>query len=439
MAKKITIIGGGSSTFVPQLMRFFLDSKVLEGSTIVLMDVDQKRLDVMDTLCRQLVKLQKSSLKIESTTDQRASLDGADFVIGSISVGGMDAWEKDIEIPARHGIIMPIADSIGPGGIMRAFRHIPVLASVCEDLEEVSPDAWVFNYSNPATSNVIGMNMVSDIRVAGLCTCSSIPRNAAYLAAMAGAEPEDMMVPAPAAGLNHCAAITDLRFKDGSDALAAVLEKASESVTKWGLETYGVLPYCWSHWTEFIPGLMRVEDKYEGRAQGLRMQHNLHVHDMDHERERSAHWADLAAKLASGEQELSLNVLPEDEAIEVVEIIEDIIENRNAIHVVNVINGGAISNLPEDAVVEVSSVVNGYGISPMNIGEIPEAWAAVLRSHITCQELTAEAALTGDYDIALQAYLTDPTMAARLTPAETKALLDEMLAAHAAYLPQFSS
>jgi alpha-galactosidase len=334
---------------------------------------------------------------------------------------------------------MSSADSIGPGGIMRAFRHIPVLAGVCDDLEEVSPDAWLFNYSNPATSNGIGMRMVSDIRSVGLCTCSSVPHNAHYLAAMAGAEPEDMMVPAPAAGLNHFAAITELRFKDGSDALPTVLEKMTNDVTKWGLETYGVLPYCWSYWTDFIPGLTRPEDKYEGKAQGMRMAHNMHVYDIGYERERSGHWADLVGKLASGEQELSINVLPEDESIEAVEIIEDIIENRNRIHVVNVPNCGAIGNLPVDAVVEVSSVINGYGVTPMYVGDIPEAWAAILRSHITCQELTAEAALTGDYDTALQAYLADPQMAAKLTPAEIKVLLDEMLEAHAANLPQFAA
>ena len=141
MRKKITVIGGGSSTFVPQLMRLFIGSEVLKGSTLTLMDIDARRLEVMDRLCRILVEKEEADFGIESTTDQRESLIDADFVITAISVGGMDAWEKDIEIPARYGIYMAIADSIGPGGIMRALRHIPVLASVVDDLSEVAPQA----------------------------------------------------------------------------------------------------------------------------------------------------------------------------------------------------------------------------------------------------------------------------------------------------------
>jgi alpha-galactosidase len=434
---KITIIGGGSSTFVPQLMRLFIGSKILAGSTICLMDIDRERLQVMDTLCRRLVEAQGAQLTIESTTDQRQSLVGADFVICAISVGGMDAWELDIEIPARHGVIMPIADSIGPGGIMRAFRHIPVLTSVCRDLEELSPNAWVFNYSNPATSNLIAMRSASKVRSFSLCTCSSIPRNAAYLAAHAGVHAEAVLAPAPAAGLNHCAAVLDLRLRDGRSAFPLIADTTDNEIVRWGLRMFGVLPYCWSHWTEFFPSLMRPEEPYRGRAQGMRMAYGLHVHDMEHERARSAHWAAVADRLARGEEPASLDVLPEAEAIEVVEIMEAIIENRNALHVVNLPNQGAIPNLPHDAIVEVTAVVNSYGINPVSVGPLPEPWAAVLRSHITAQELTAKAALSGSRHDAELAFLADPVLAAMLTPAEASKLLDELLAAHAAHLPQF--
>ncbi|HEY66523.1 MAG TPA: alpha-glucosidase/alpha-galactosidase, partial [Caldilineae bacterium] len=157
MPAKITIIGGGSSTFVPQLMRLFIGSEVLAGSTITLMDIDSHRLEVMDRLCRILVEREEADLTIESTTNQRESLVGADFVITAISVGGMDAWEKDIEIPAKYGVYMAIADSIGPGGIMRAFRHIPVLASVADDVSQVAPRAWIFNYTNPVSAIITAL------------------------------------------------------------------------------------------------------------------------------------------------------------------------------------------------------------------------------------------------------------------------------------------
>ena len=438
MAYKITIIGGGSSTFSPQLMRLFMDSKLLEGSTITLMDVDAHRLGVMDTLCNRMVERAGARLTIKSTTDRRESLVGADFVIAAISVGGFDAWEKDIEIPARYGIYMAVADSIGPGGIMRAFRHIPPLVQVCKDLEEVSPKAWVFNYSNPATANCIAMRRASSMQVVSLCTCSIIPRELGALAAERGIEMGDLVLPALAGGLNHCAAILELRFKDGRDALPLIPEHFVEPVTRWVLDTYGIMPYCWSHWTEFIPSLSQLEGKYTGKLQGAPMKYGMHAHDMADERARARRWEQLAETLARGEAgEDSWASLPTDEGVQVVQLIEALIENRNEIHVVNIPNQGAIENLPADAIVEVSALVGGYGIRPIHVGRLPEAVAALLRQHITAQELTVEAALTGDRHIARQAFLQDPQMAAKLTPEKAAALLDELLEAHAAHLPQF--
>jgi len=438
VSHKITIIGGGSSTFTPQLMRLFLESEVLRGSTITLMDIDAHRLEVMDRLCNLLVEREGVDLTIESTTDRRESLVGADFVIGAIAVGGFEAWEKDIEIPAKYGVYMPVCDSIGPGGMMRAFRHIPPLVEVCRDLEEVSPDAWVFNYSNPSTANAIAMRRATKIKAVGLCTCSSIPRNAEYLAHWAGVDPDEIQIPAPAAGLNHCASILELRLKDGRDAFPLILEHTTQPVIRWGLENFGILPYCWSHWTEFYPSLCRLEEEYRGRLQGLQMKYGLKVHDMEHERARARKWEQLTEQWARGEgEEVSLEVLPSAEAVEVVEIIEALIENRNEIYVVNVPNQGAIGNLPQEAIVEVSALIGAYGIQPIHVGDLPEPVAATLRQHITVQELTVEAALTGDRHIALQAFLQDPQISARLTPEETASLLDELLEAHAEYLPQF--
>ncbi|HEY43707.1 MAG TPA: alpha-glucosidase/alpha-galactosidase, partial [Anaerolineae bacterium] len=142
MSHKITIIGGGSSIFTPQLIALFIKSKHLRGSVVTLMDINPQRLELMDILSKHLVEQTGSDLKIESTTDRRQSLEGADFVITTISVGGFDAWENDIEIPAKYGVYQPIGDSVGPGGIMRAFRHVLPMVELCQELEKVSPDAW---------------------------------------------------------------------------------------------------------------------------------------------------------------------------------------------------------------------------------------------------------------------------------------------------------
>lgn len=320
---------------------------------------------------------------------------------------------------------------------MRAFRHIPPLVAMCKDLEEVAPSAWVFNYTNPATANCIAMRRESTVEVVSLCTCSVIPRSAEYLAGWAGVEPEDLVVPAPTGGLNHCAAILELRLKDGRDALPMIKERVTQPVIKWGLETYGVLPYCWSHWTEFYPALCRLEEEYRGRLQGLKMKHGAIVHDMDRERARARRWEQVVERLARGEEEISTDVLPKDESVQVVEIMEALVENRNEVHVVNVPNEGAIENLPPEAIVEVSALVGSYGVKPIHVGNLPDFLAATLRNHIAVQELTVEAALSGDSRVALRAFLQDPQIASVLTPEETERLLDEMLEAHAGYLPQF--
>jgi len=359
-------------------------------------------------------------------------------VITAISVGGMDAWERDIEIPATYGVYMPIADSIGPGGIMRAFRHIPVLVSVARDLEAVSPGAWLFNYSNPLTSNCIAVNRATRIKTAGLCTCSSVPRRPDYLANYGGVAAEDLAMPAPSAGLNHCAAILQLKLKDGRDAFPLIRAAATQPVVKWGLETYNILPYCWTHWTEFYPQFTRLDEPYRGRLQGLKTRYANAVHDMVGERARAQRWEDLAGRLARGEQAFSTDVLPKDEAVQVVDIMEALIRGRNEVHVVNVPNRGAIDNLPYDAIVEVSSLVGSYGIQPLHVGPLPEPVAAMLRLHITAQELTVQAALSGDRKLALQAFLADPQVAMALTPEEAGKLLDELLKAHAPHLPQFA-
>src|SRR5438067_4036667 len=238
MGKKITIIGGGSSTFVPHLLRLFMESTTLKGSTITLMDVDDRRLEVMDTLAHRLVEKEEADLTIRSGTEQRASLAGADFVIVAIAVGGLSAWEADVEISGRYGVFTEIHDSIGPGGIMRALRHVPVLASICEDLQEVSPHAYVLNYTNPATANALAMRTVPSINSVSLCSCVAEPCNPQWLGAWAGVPSEEIAMPPLVAGINHCAGIVALRLKDGRDALEMIRRRSLQDVVGSMQETY---------------------------------------------------------------------------------------------------------------------------------------------------------------------------------------------------------
>ncbi len=436
---KITIIGGGSSTFVPQLMRLFIESEVLRGSTVTLMDIDASRLETMYRLCTLLVEREGAGLEIECTMRQRESLIGTDFCITAISVGGMDAWEQDIEIPARYGVHMTIGDSVGPGGIMRALRHIPVLADVASDVAEVAPNAWILNYTNPVSSIVTALRRHRpQVKTVGLCSCPSIARNAQYLSDWAGVDPAQLVLPAPVGGINHCAFMLDLRLFDGQSAFPMILERTKLPVVRWALSTYGVLPYCWSHVTEFFPAMSRLAEPYRDRLQGLEMLYGLHVHDMEHERARVAKWERLVEEWSEARGEpVSLSALPSAEAIEVVSVIESLLTNRPVLFGLNLPNRGAIGNLPHDAIVEVTSLVDGYGVRPVHVGVLPQPLATLLQSHITVQQLTADAGLHGDEEAARQAFAHDPQAQACLNLDEIERLRRELFQVHRSHLPQF--
>jgi alpha-galactosidase len=444
MAFKVTIIGGGSSSFVPVLLRRLIQSGPLGDATVALMDIDERRLGVMQELGDRLVAGEESPLRVTSSLDQREALAGADFVIAAISVGGFDAWAQDMEIPGRYGLVMHVADSVGPGGIMRALRNAPVLAEVARNVAEVAPDAYVFNYTNPAPTEALAMRAAAPAaRTYALCSCTGHPSSAQWLAEQAGVEPGEIAMPPVVAGINHCASVTELRLLDGRDAMPLVRANATNPIVRWALDTYGVLPYCWSHWVEHFPQMQRLEREYAGTAQGVEMRYGITTHDMAYEKARVAELEALAARWTAPDAgPVTLADLPpgdEDWGIEVIDIMEAIVENRNQTFVVNAPNGGAIPNLPDDAVVEVNCSVNGYGIRPVAAGPLPEPLAAHLRGYVDFERQVVKAALSGDRDAAMHAFLLDPNIQARLELEQIGALLDDMLRANAEWLPLFNA
>lgn len=442
MPVKLTVIGGGSSSFVPALIRKLINSDLLSDTHVTLMDIDERRVRTMEELARKLVASSGCSLEVASTLDRRESLVDADYVITTIAAGGMDAWEKDLEIPAKYGIVMHVGDSIGPGGIMRAFRNAPVIAAVAREVAEVAPNAFVFNYANPASAEAMALQTVPEVRSLALCSCTAQPSSRDWLARHVGVDPDEILMPAVVAGINHCASVIELRLKDGRDGIALARERAEEPVIKWALDTYGVLPYCWQHWVEFHPQMQYADEPYDGRAQGLRVRYGIKTHDMDYERGRVKQFEDLAAAWTQPDAgAVTLDDLPpgdEDEGIEVIQIMEAIVDNRNETHIINMVNGGTIPNLPADAIVEVNASVNAYGVRPIYTGPLPEPLAAHLRHYVALQKQMVKAALSGNRNDALHAFLLEPTIAARLDLKQTEALLDELLAAHREQLPQFA-
>jgi alpha-galactosidase len=438
MAYKIVLFGAGSSMFTPQLVSLMIQSKALQGSTIALMDINPKRLELMNILSRQLVEKSGADLKIECTTERREALTNASFVVTSIAVGGFPAWEKDIEIPAKYGIFVPYGDSVGPGGMSRAFRHVLPMVQMCKDLEEVSPNAWVFNYTNPASALCYAMRQETSIKVVSLCTNTVPLRFEKFGATLAGVKPGEVVLPPTVGGINHCSAITEFHLKDGSDAFPLIRKKARHPVVRWALENFDVLPIVWPHWIEFFPMLSKPQGQYAGRAQGMALSFGMQVKDMEYETKRITQWENLVAQWARGEGEPDVSAIPETEPVQLVDVLEALIEDKKEVHVLNLPNHGAIENLPEDAVVEVGALISGQSIQALQAGRLPEGYAAWMRLHIDVQKLTVQAALTGDRKVALQALQLDPFVSANLTLQQTSQLLDELLTAQAAHLPQFN-
>ena len=443
MPCKITMIGGGSSSFVPPLLRRFILSDVVGDARLTLMDVNEDRLRTMEVLAGKLVEAEDSPLRVEATTDRREALRGADFVVAAISVGGMEAWAQDIEIPASYGVFTHVADSVGPGGVFRTLRNAPVLAAAAAEAAEVAaPDVRIFNYTTPAPVQALAMLSVPGVDVTSLCSCTQHAVNREWLGRKLGVAPELIELPVVVAGINHCASIQAVRLSDGRDGIAlARANPELDEVERFCLDNFGVLPYCSGHWVEFFPQLLRLERPYEGRAQGLPMRYGFRIHDMDDERARIAELEELAAEWTRpGAGKVALADLPigyEEEGIEVVEIIESIVANRNRTHVVNVENRGAIENLPDEAVVELQAQVNAHGIAPLYVGRLQETLAAHLRRYYDVQRAMTTAALSGSRADVLAALLLDPMTSAVLDLPQTEAMLDEMLAAQAAHLPQF--
>ena len=428
--------------FVPGLVRRLIEIPCFEGAELRLMDVDAARVGVMEQLAIELALAEDRKLTVSSTTHQREALRDVDFVIVAISVGGMAAWESDIEVPARHGVFMHIADTIGPGGIFRALRNTPVVASVARDLTELSPKAVVLNYTNPASANAMAMAKVSAVRSLSLCSCSPWPYQRAWLSDLVGVAEEELVLPLKVGGINHCTGIMSLRLRDGRDAIPLVRDRTSDEVVRWAIDTFGVVPYCWAHWVEFFPQLQRLEGSYAGRGQGLAMRYGRNIYDMEAQSARVRSWEQVATawREDGGRHRLAdLPHGPEDNGIVVAEVMESMIDDRGELFIVNVVNDGLISNLPASAAVEVPSVVNAEGVHPIGIGPLPPGLAAVLSRHAQVEELTADAALTGDRQLLSQAMTADPLLDALLEPSQIQALTDEMLATNARFLPQFAS
>ncbi|MGQ9623127.1 MAG: alpha-glucosidase/alpha-galactosidase [Candidatus Caldatribacteriaceae bacterium] len=433
---KITIIGAGSGVFTRNLVRDILSYSELNSATITLMDIDAVRLEYMRKALQRFISQEKYPAKLEATLDRREALRNADYVILTIQVGGLKPYECDIYIPLKYGVRQAVGDTIGPGGVFRALRTIPVLLDIARDMEELCPRALLLNYVNPMAMNCWALNKATSIRNVGLC--HSVQGTAKFLAGVAGVPFETVSY--LCAGINHMAWF--LKFEaDGRDLYPLIRERAAnpeiyaQDVTRFEiLKHFGYFVTESSfHMSEYVPYFRRSDD-WINRIHRTCSWHKEHYDGM------YLHCCLDAAKTLLED----LKKMAETEYISPTRsgeycatIIHSMETNNPSIINGNVENKGLITNLPHGCCVEVPCLVDRNGVQPIYVGELPSQLAALNRTNINVQELAVIGALTGDREAVYHAVMMDPLTAAVLDLDEIRQMVDEMFALQKEWLPQF--
>jgi len=432
---KIAMIGAGSLIFCKTLTMDILATEALQDVEICLMNRTKPKLDKMEAFVKEAVKENKLPTKVTATLDRRQALDGAQYVINMIQVGGVDAFRMDYEIPLKYGVDQCIADSIGPGGVFRALRTIPVLAAMSRDMNELCPDAILLNYANPMGANCSALGRVANVQFIGLC--HGVQTTLDLIASYADV-PKDQ-VDFVCAGINHMAWFLSLRDKrDGRDLYPILRERCekpeyyvNEKVRAEVMRHFGYfMTESTGHLSEYVPWFRssrRALDTYcDQPAFGGASGAYYNYCNMLAEKYKSVDYLATESRKIKGR------------SVEYCSYILEAAETDNVFRLNgNVRNDGYITNLPQGCCVEVPVFVDSRGLHPVRIGDLPLQCAVLNQSNVSVQQLAVEAALTGDPEYAMQAIAMDPLTSAVCTLKEARDMMCEMLEAERQWLPEF--
>jgi len=423
----IVLIGAGSVEFTQILLSDLVEFPELVDSTITLHDIDAERLDTAERMAHLINNTAGADLRIRATLDRRAALDGADFVVNEIQVGGLEATLRDFEIPKAHGLRQTIADTIGVGGIFRGLRTIPVLVAIAQEMTELCPDAMLLNYANPmamlpwAVWEATGLE-----RAIGLC--HSVQNTHEQLAALVGVPVDE--IDYTTAGLNHQAFV--LRFERNGENLYPLLDAAIAADPEGlgrrvRIEIYRRFGFFVTesseHSAEYVPWFMSHEDQIE--------RYRIPVDEyIRRSLENLEEYEDIRRRLGAGEP---IAFEPEGELAP--RYIHSLVTGQRRVEYGNVRNDGLIDALPPGCCVEVPCVVDGDGVHPTAIGALPPQCAALNRTFVNVAELTMRAALEESREHVYQAVMLDPNAGATMTIDAMTTMVDELIDAHGDLLP----
>ena len=437
---KITFMGAGSTVFARNVIGDCMCTPSLCESEFALYDIDAQRLEESEIILKALNKNINENKATITTylgeAERKDALRGANFVINAIQVGGYEPCTViDFEIPKKYGLRQTIADTMGIGGIMRALRTIPVMKAFADDMEEVCPDAWLLNYSNPMAMLTGYMQRYTKIKTVGLC--HSVQGCSLHLLDSLGMEDKLEGRRELIAGINHMAWLLDIRDKDGNDLYPEIRKRAKEKNEKekhWDMVRYDYIDklgyYCTEsseHNAEYNP--FYIKSKYPEMIDEFNI-------PLDEYPRRCVNQIEGWAK--QKDEILQNGEITHERSQEYASYIMEAMVTGNPYKIGgNVLNNGLIDNLPEEACVEVPCLVDGSGITPCKVGKLPTQLAAMNSSNIYAQLLTIEAAATLKKRYIYNAAMMDPHTAAELNIKDIYLMVDELLEAHKDWLPQY--
>ncbi|MBV9597745.1 MAG: hypothetical protein JOZ87_12870 [Chloroflexi bacterium] len=435
---RICFVGGGSYNWMPKLLGDLALTPDLQGA-VVLHDINPTALEDIQRYGRKVFERHDSRFSIETTTDLERGLDGAEFVVVTVTTGGLPTMAVDLDIPETYGIYQSVGDTVGPGGLSRALRNVPVMVGIAQAMERRCPDAWMLNLTNPLTVLTRVVTMTTRIKAMGLCHELFGVRGG--LIRMFGGSPDDFEM--RVAGVNHLIWLLDMTIR-GRDGLQMVRDFVAEGrrvpipaarggwhepfVDRWKLklalfDLYDALPAAGDrHLAEFFPYFL-TDATHQGADYGVQL---TRIAD----REQQVASAREAVRDAINGELPPVTRSPEATA----DIVSAVANGRSTRTIVNLPNTGQIDNLPRGAVVETLAEITSAGAQPLTVGALPLGVLSTLEPHVVNQEMIVRAALEGDRQLALQAMANDP-LVHDLTRA--RSILDELLVAHETYLPQF--
>lgn len=437
---KITFMGAGSTIFARNVLGDCMCTPSLQDAEIALYDIDPERLADSEIILSAINKNVNEGRAVIKTylgeENRKEALYGADFVVNAIQEGGYDPCTiTDFEIPKKYGLRQTIADTLGIGGIMRGLRTIPVMEDFARDMEEVCPDAWFLNYTNPMAILTGYMQRYTSVKTVGLCHSVQVCTEKL----LKGLGMEDKMEGRTEliAGINHMAWLLNIRDKSGNDLYPEIRERAlqknltekhNDMVRFEYIRHLGY--YCTEsseHNAEYNP--LFIKSRYPEMIEEFQIP--LDEYPRRCIKQINEWEAEKASILNNGK-------ITHERSHEYASyIMEAMVTNRPYKIGGNVMNQGLIDNLPADACVEVPCLVDGSGISPCHVGRLPTQLAAMNMTNINVQLLTMEAARNRDRNMIYQAAMLDPHTAAELNIKDIRAMVDELITVHGEYMEMY--